>query len=35
RFGQSGTEEELRGYYGLTHREIVRSVLQVWAIRRR
>ncbi|MDR3281168.1 MAG: transketolase [Synergistaceae bacterium] len=35
RFGQSGTEEELREYYGLTHREIVHNVLQVWAIRRR
>jgi transketolase len=35
RFGQSGTEEELREYYGLTHREIEHSALQVWAIRRR
>ncbi|MDR1580458.1 MAG: transketolase [Synergistaceae bacterium] len=35
RFGQSGTEEELREYYGLTRDEIVRSALQVWAIRRR
>jgi transketolase len=35
RFGQSGTEGELREYYGLTHREIVRNALQVWAIRRR
>ncbi|MDR1966941.1 MAG: transketolase [Synergistaceae bacterium] len=35
RFGQSGTGEELREYYGLTHREIVHNVLQVWAIRRR
>jgi transketolase len=35
RFGQSGTEEELREYYGLTHREIVHNALQVWAIRRR
>jgi transketolase len=35
RFGESGTGEELREYYGLTHREIVHNVLQVWAIRRR
>ena len=35
RFGQSGTEEELREYYGLTRDEIVRNALQVWAIRRR
>ncbi|MDR1137292.1 MAG: transketolase [Synergistaceae bacterium] len=35
RFGQSGTEGELREYYGLTHREIVHNALQVWAIRRR
>jgi transketolase len=35
RFGQSGAEEELREYYGLTHREIEHNVLQVWAIRRR
>jgi transketolase len=35
RFGQSGTGEELREYYGLTQREIVHNALQVWAIRRR
>ena len=35
RFGQSGSEDELREYYGLTHREIEHSALQVWAIRRR
>jgi transketolase len=35
RFGQSGTPDELREYYGLTHREIVHNVLQVWAMRRR
>jgi transketolase len=35
RFGQSGTEKELKEYYGLTRDEIVRSALQVWAIRRR
>jgi transketolase len=35
RFGQSGAEEELKEYYGLTRDEIVRSALQVWAIRRR
>jgi transketolase len=35
RFGQSGTEEELKEYYGLTRDEIVRSALGVWAIRRR
>jgi transketolase len=35
RFGQSGTEGELREYYGLTHMEIVHNALQVWAIRRR
>jgi transketolase len=35
RFGQSGTEEELKEYYGLTRDEIARSALQVWAIRRR
>jgi transketolase len=35
RFGQSGAGEELREYYGLTHREIERNALQVWAIRRR
>ncbi|MDR3166087.1 MAG: transketolase, partial [Synergistaceae bacterium] len=34
-FGQSGAEEELREYYGLTRGEIVRSALRVWAIRRR
>jgi transketolase len=33
--GQSGTPEELREYYGLTHREIVHNVIQVWAMRRR
>ena len=35
RFGQSGTEEELKEYYGLTRDEIVRIALGVWAIRRR
>ena len=35
RFGQSGTPEELREYYGLTHREIVHNVVQAWAMRRR
>jgi transketolase len=35
RFGQSGTEDELKEYYGLTRDEIARSALQVWAIRRR
>ena len=35
RFGQSGSEEELREYYGLTRREIVHNALQVWAMRRR
>lgn len=34
-FGQSGTPEELREYYGLTYREIVHNVVQVWAMRRR
>lgn len=34
-FGQSGTPEELQEYYGLTHREIVHNVIQVWAMRRR
>ena len=34
-FGQSGTPEELREYYGLTYREIVHNVIQVWAMRRR
>jgi transketolase len=34
-FGQSGAEEELNEYYGLTRGEIVKSALQVWAIRRR
>lgn len=34
-FGTSGTPEELREYYGLTHREIVHNVVQVWAMRRR
>jgi transketolase len=33
--GQSGTPEELREYYGLTHREIVHNVIQAWAMRRR
>jgi transketolase len=35
RFGQSGSEDDLREYYGLTHREIEHCALQVWAIRRR
>ncbi|MCL2683745.1 MAG: transketolase, partial [Synergistaceae bacterium] len=35
RFGQSGAEDELREYYGLTRREIEHNALQVWAIRRR
>jgi transketolase len=35
RFGQSGTGEELREYYGLTQREIVHNAHQVSAIRRR
>jgi len=34
-FGQSGTPLELQEYYGLTHREIVHNVVQVWAMRRR
>jgi transketolase len=34
-FGQSGTPEEIEEYYGLTHREIVHNVVQVWAMRRR
>ncbi|MDR1885927.1 MAG: transketolase [Synergistaceae bacterium] len=34
-FGQSGASEELQEYYGLTHREIVHNVVQVWAMRRR
>jgi transketolase len=34
-FGQSGTPEEIQEYYGLTHREIVHNVVQVWAMRRR
>jgi transketolase len=34
-FGQSGTPEEIHEYYGLTHREIVHNVIQVWAMRRR
>ncbi|MDR1481788.1 MAG: transketolase [Synergistaceae bacterium] len=34
-FGQSGTPDELQEYYGLTHREIVHNVVQVWAMRRR
>jgi transketolase len=34
-FGQSGSPEELQEYYGLTHREIVHNVVQVWAMRRR
>ena len=34
-FGQSGTVEELREYYGLTHREIVHNAVQVLAMRRR
>lgn len=34
-FGTSGTPEELREYYGLTHREIVHNVVQAWAMRRR
>lgn len=34
-FGQSGAPEELREYYGLTYREIVHNVIQVWAMRRR
>ena len=34
-FGQSGLAHELNEYYGLTHREIVHNVVQVWAMRRR
>ena len=34
-FGQSGTVEELREYYGLTRREIVHNAVQVLAMRRR
>jgi transketolase len=34
-FGQSGTPKEIQEYYGLTHREIVHNVVQVWAMRRR
>jgi Transketolase, C-terminal subunit len=34
-WGQSGTVEELREYYGLTHREIVHNAVQVLAMRRR
>jgi transketolase len=34
-FGQSGSPYELQEYYGLTHREIVHNVVQVWAMRRR
>jgi transketolase len=34
-FAQSGTPEEIQEYYGLTHREIVHNVVQVWALRRR
>jgi transketolase len=34
-FGQSGAPDELQEYDGLTHREIVHNVVQVWAMRRR
>jgi transketolase len=34
-FGQSGTPEEIQEYYGLTRKEIVHNVVQVWAMRRR
>ncbi|MDR0648681.1 MAG: transketolase [Synergistaceae bacterium] len=34
-FATSGTHEEMQEYYGLTHREIVHNVVQVWAMRRR
>jgi transketolase len=34
-FAQSGAPEEIQEYYGLTHREIVHNVVQVWAMRRR
>ncbi|MDR3255544.1 MAG: transketolase [Synergistaceae bacterium] len=34
-FGQSGTPKEIQEYYGLTHKEIVHNVVQVWAMRRR
>jgi transketolase len=34
-FATSGTHEEIQEYYGLTHREIVHNVVQVWAMRRR
>lgn len=35
KFGQSGTFEELRGYYGLTASQIVGAVVQVLTMRRR
>ena len=34
-FGQSGLARELNEYYGLTYKEIVHNVVQVWAMRRR
>lgn len=34
-FGQSGTPDELREYYGLTRREIVHHAVQAWSMRRR
>ena len=34
-FGQSGLAGELNEYYGLTYKEIVHNVVQVWAMRRR
>ncbi|GHV26624.1 transketolase [Synergistales bacterium] len=34
-FGQSGLPEEIDEYYGLTRKEIVHNVIQVWAMRRR
>lgn len=34
-FINSGTPDELREYYGLTHKEIVNAAAQAWALRRR
>ena len=34
-FINSGTPDELREYYGLTHKEIVDAAAQAWALRRR
>ncbi|MFA7621281.1 MAG: transketolase C-terminal domain-containing protein, partial [Aminobacteriaceae bacterium] len=35
KFGQSGTPQELKEYYGLTASQIVSEAMQAWIMRRR